>query len=197
MTATDLTTKTPTEIDIILSKALMSKSLIEEKLDTAMKNHELLGASLDRTFLARKEETDKARLIHLESTIDSLQNSIDAQEDELDNIEARLAEAWLIVDDCEHEFKRRGGWSRFWQVANSNGHVHASQDCSTCSARTAYVWLAEFAGSTDVRVLTEAGSSTCTVCFRDAPADMFARASRLENPKKRYARLLDEVKNAQ
>lgn len=196
MTATDLTTKTPTEIDIILSKALMSKTHIEGKLDTAMEAYQLMENHLNLAFKSKSNETDEVKISTIESEIENLQHIIDDQEDQLDLIEAELSEAWLTVDDCEHEFKRRLGWSRFWQVARSNGHVHASQDCSTCSDTTAYVWLTEFAGSTDVRVVTEAGSSACTVCFRDAPADMMTRSSRLENPKKRYTRLLAEVQNA-
>lgn len=190
MTATDFATMKPTEIDTILSKAFASKELIEGRLDNANAVYEILGELLDKEFAKNPVEADY-------STINSLQTRREELEELLDGIEAELAEAWLTIDDCELEYDRRLGWSRFWQVASAKGHLHTSQDCSTCSRNTVFILLPEFSDSADVRVLTEAGSAACSVCFQDAPAELLARETKLENPKKRRARLQEEITAAQ
>lgn len=189
MTATDFTTMKPTEIDTILSKAFASKDLIEGRLDRANAVYEILGELLDDEF-AKKRGKD------YDTIINGLQNRREELEELLDSIEAELAEAWLTIDGCELEYDRRFGWSRFWQVASATGHVHTSQDCSTRSKKTVFILLPEFSDSADVRVLNEAGSAACSVCFLDAPADLLARKTKLENPKKRRARLMKEVEEA-
>ena len=35
------------------------------------------------------------------------------------------------------------GWSRFFLVTSSTGHVHSSTSCSTCRPTTTYGWLPE------------------------------------------------------
>jgi hypothetical protein len=72
------------------------------------------------------------------------------------------------------EFTRRGGWSRFFLVTSSDGHIHSSMNCSTCNPRTTYAWYPEFSGQTMAEAIAawdERGSAEvlCTTCFPDAP----------------------------
>lgn len=63
------------------------------------------------------------------------------------------------------------GWSRFFLVTSSNGHVHSSMHCSTCRPTTTYGWLPELSGSTEAEAVADLGSNLCSVCFPTAPVE--------------------------
>jgi hypothetical protein len=63
------------------------------------------------------------------------------------------------------------GWSRFYLVTNSNGHVHSSMSCTTCYPTTSYNWLTSLSGQSEAAVVAEYGSQLCTVCFPSAPVE--------------------------
>lgn len=63
------------------------------------------------------------------------------------------------------------GWSRFYLVTSSPGHVHSSTACSTCNRRTRYGWLPELSGKTEGETVGELGSNLCSVCFPSAPVE--------------------------
>jgi hypothetical protein len=68
------------------------------------------------------------------------------------------------------EFARRGGWARYYKVANVNGHVHSSNlDCSTCFRTTLYVWLTQLSGLDAKEMVAVMGDTACTVCYPSAP----------------------------
>lgn len=61
------------------------------------------------------------------------------------------------------------GWSRFFLVTSSPGHVHSSMYCSTCYPSTRYGWLPEMSGQSEAEAVAEFGPTLCTVCFPSAP----------------------------
>lgn len=61
------------------------------------------------------------------------------------------------------------GWSRFFLVTNTNGHIHSSTSCSTCYPRTTYAWLPALSGKTEKDAVEEIGEILCSVCFPSAP----------------------------
>jgi hypothetical protein len=63
------------------------------------------------------------------------------------------------------------GWSRFFLVTSSAGHVHSSMHCSTCRPTTQYGWLPELSGKTEDVAVDELGPTLCSVCFSSAPVD--------------------------
>ena len=63
------------------------------------------------------------------------------------------------------------GWSRFFLVTSSAGHVHSSMHCSTCRPTTRYGWLPELSGKTEAVAVDELGPTLCTVCFPSAPVE--------------------------
>lgn len=69
----------------------------------------------------------------------------------------------------EAEFVRRGGWSRFFIVNNTGGHVHSSMTCNTCFSSTSFSWLPALSGGTEETMVAEFGEMACTVCFPSAP----------------------------
>lgn len=63
------------------------------------------------------------------------------------------------------------GWSRFFLVTSSPGHVHASTHCSTCRPTTTYGWLPELSGKDEAEAVKDLGPTLCTVCFPSAPTE--------------------------
>jgi hypothetical protein len=63
------------------------------------------------------------------------------------------------------------GWSRFFLVTSSAGHVHSSMHCSTCRPTTRYGWLPALSGQDEPTAVAELGPTLCTVCFPSAPLD--------------------------
>lgn len=85
--------------------------------------------------------------------------------------EARQAAAAARAEarPYEAEFTRRGGWSRFFIVQNTGGHVHSSMRCFTCFTDTRFGWLPTLSGATEAEMVAEYGETACTVCFPSAP----------------------------
>lgn len=78
------------------------------------------------------------------------------------------------------EFTRRGGWTRFYLVTNTGGHVHWTTACNTCFPTTEFAWLTEYSGMSNADFAEEAGAKACTVCFPDAPVEVYSRATRIK-----------------
>lgn len=61
------------------------------------------------------------------------------------------------------------GWSRFFLVTSSPGHVHSSTHCSSCRPTTTYGWLPSLSGKSEDVAVEELGPNLCTICFPSAP----------------------------
>ena len=120
------------------------------------------------TRLAR--ETDHAfiaRVVEAVATLDTpatreLTAAIDAHH-------AAVRARKLATDPYREEYDRRGGWSRFYHVTNTNGHTHSSTHCGTCFPSTVFGWVTSLSGSTEAELVAVMGDAACTVCFPTAP----------------------------
>lgn len=141
----DLTSKTPVEIDTALA------GLFEQQQRHTMRAFDLLARQRQHRNFGRKDwaaelEDDIAR-------------------------ERELAEEFrLKAVPYEAEFKRRGGWARYFLVTNSNGHVHTSLHCQTTFPTTTFRWLIDLADKTEEELVAEWGEMACTICMPSAPA---------------------------
>ena len=66
------------------------------------------------------------------------------------------------------------GWSRFFLVSASNGHIHRNMSCTTCNngrRQTLFVWLTDMSGLTEAEAVEAYGGILCTVCFPSAPSE--------------------------
>lgn len=70
-------------------------------------------------------------------------------------------------------------WTRAFLVLASNGHVHKSQDCSTCFDTTRFLWLIQYSNDNEQTIVEDAGQDACTVCYPSAPAEVLNRPSRI------------------
>jgi hypothetical protein len=89
--------------------------------------------------------------------------------------EARLAyeDADIAVEQCKDEYARRP-WRRYWLVTSSDGHIHASTECSTCNkghAPTGFALVPYLSGASAKDAVADLGSALCSVCFPDAPVE--------------------------
>jgi hypothetical protein len=72
------------------------------------------------------------------------------------------------IEIAESEYT---GWSRFFLVTSSQGHIHSSLRCSSCRQSTTYGWLPELSGKTEAETVKIHGPALCTVCFPSAPVE--------------------------
>jgi hypothetical protein len=86
-----------------------------------------------------------------------------------------LAEQRQLIAGLKHAIseaeQRYTGWSRFFLVTSSAGHVHSSMHCSTCRLTTTYGWLPELSGQSETEAVAKLGPNLCSVCFPSAPVD--------------------------
>lgn len=76
-----------------------------------------------------------------------------------------------LAEQMEKLEKSYTGWSRFFLVTSSKGHIHSSMSCSTCRVTTTYGWLPELSGRTEADCVAEFGPALCSVCFPSAPVE--------------------------
>lgn len=82
----------------------------------------------------------------------------------VDALNAKQAE----IDEVASQYT---GWSRFFVVTSSTGHIHSSMNCSTCYPTTTFGWLPHLSGSTEVEAVEACGPALCSVCFPSAPVE--------------------------
>jgi hypothetical protein len=63
------------------------------------------------------------------------------------------------------------GWSRFFLVTNTNGHIHKSMDCSTTRDTTQFAWITSLSGLKEKDAVEQEGEILCTDCFPSAPSE--------------------------
>lgn len=147
--------KTPVEIDSKLAELYYGKYDLENEIANLRSRIEMYA---EREYYASSKAQVESKL-----------------EKVLEDYKVLLASV-LILN------KKYTGWSRAFLVSNSNGHIHASQDCSTCFPSTRYIWLTDLSGQDRLEIAGLAGEKACSVCYPDAPSEYFARKCQLEDP---------------
>jgi hypothetical protein len=88
---------------------------------------------------------------------------------------AKLAAAREARDAARGEYlaldAQYTGWSRFFLVNNTGGHIHSSMQCSTCRFDTSFSWLPTLSGLSEKDAVDAHGAILCTVCFPSAPVE--------------------------
>lgn len=151
---TELSHLTPVEIDTELNKLYFEK-------DRAVNNVEIYA------WLALKTKDEARAALHRERS---------------EKWDAEANRLVALIRPLQQEFVDRGGWTRYWLVTNSNGHVHHTQHCTTTYAGTSFAWLTQYSGMPKADLVELAGEKACTVCFPDAPVDVLKRTSRVKTP---------------
>jgi hypothetical protein len=157
-------------------------------------------------------------LFDLESAIDTKKfyekhyptriEEIAKQEGKIESARKKIFEVGSQILDL-NEIYDQDPWTRAFLVINSNGHVHKSQDCSTCFDTTRFQWLVQYSNDDENIIVEDAGQDACTVCYPSAPAEVLNRPSRIvtadktakaqakaEREAKKAARIAKEKANA-
>lgn len=178
-TTQDLTTMTPQAFDEALAAIYTTHAKNLSRLDSAMGSlHRAAGdrrqgygrrahwGLSDNEAEARAEERadDDSTMLHIrkdaERALETLQQAREA-----------VAATTAQIEERDDVFRARGGWSRFFLVENTNGHIHSSMHCSTCRPTTQFSWLPTVSGKTEKEAVSEHGPMLCTVCFPSAPLE--------------------------
>lgn len=198
MAIENITKMTPAEVDNILVEAMTAGSRAEQMIDAMTESNEKrtqqLDSALDTIASYELSETETA---YWDKRVQTVQAEITKGEAIIAEYTPLLASANATQKECNAEYYRRNGWTRFWIVINSNGHIHSSMNCTTCFPTTQYGWLPNLSGSTNAEVVELAGMSACTICFPDAPVEFRNRPSQIEEPAKKAAREAREAAKAE
>jgi hypothetical protein len=100
---------------------------------------------------------------------------------EIVEADAALAEATEQIDSLNARYT---GWSRFFLVTSSKGHIHSSLECSTCYDDTEFAWLPTLSGLTEADAVEEHGEILCSICFPSAPAEWTNGSSKADKEAK-------------
>ncbi|MBC9703607.1 MAG: hypothetical protein H9W81_01025 [Enterococcus sp.] len=196
MAITPITDKmTPAQIDNILVNAMWAKTKAQTGKESATQSLEMAEERVaNYTKLIGRGNTSGSSYYRERKALN--EEKIASLKERIKETSAIVTETSAQINACDKEFQRRGGWTRFWIVTNTNGHIHTSLSCSTCFPSTRYAWLPDLAGSKNEHIVELAGESACTVCFPDAPVDTRYRPSQIEEPARKAAREEREAKAA-
>lgn len=139
---------------------------------------EALETELHYPYMGQRRDEAKARLDRIRDTLAQI------------GVEFRELNAVYLEEQ----------WNRAFLVKNSNGHVHSTQDCSTCFESTSFAWLTEFSGADEAEIVEAAGETACTVCYPSAPAEVLNRPTTIvtaEKAAKEAAKAEREAKRAE
>jgi len=87
---------------------------------------------------------------------------------ELEANQAKLAEVNAKIAPLDAEYSLRP-WTRAFVVPH--GHVHSSMYCTTCYPSTEFCWMPSYSGADEAKIVLDAGSRACTICYPSAPVD--------------------------
>jgi hypothetical protein len=178
----DLSTATPPDIDAHFADLAAREWKIEERIDYAIAEaHRAIGERSRHVSRNRvewpttsEEALTKARELAATGPEDKPW-TMDSARKAVEKYDAAMLDLYGLRKEREPlsaEWRRRGGWSRFYEVDNNNGHIHQSTSCQTCNrngSRTRFGWHPELSGLTEVDAVAALGPILCSVCFPSAP----------------------------
>lgn len=160
----NLATATPAEIDTRFAAVMVRRAEIEMGIRRA--EYTIDGGIYVTDQAKAKAETDIRNFVIERNT---------------------LIEERETLDD---EYRGRGGWTRYYLVTNTGGHVHTSTSCDTCFDDTDFGWLTQFSGTDQDEMGNLSGEAACARCFPNLPAEVMQakRDARVDTPARIAAR---------
>lgn len=89
----------------------------------------------------------------------------------VEQLDVALKAAGAKMNEIEQAEAAYTGWSRFFVVTSSAGHVHSSMFCHTCRPTTTFGWMPSLSGKSESEAVDELGPALCSECFKSAPTD--------------------------
>jgi hypothetical protein len=171
----NITTANPAEIDTEIARLEGEQAQVMDRLHRVRR-------------LAERSETD-AYHAHL--------HPVDKLETEASELNARMRDLLDALVPLTEEYTRRGGWSRYYLVTNSNGHLHTTTACRNTYATTEFYWVTELSGATADEAVARGGARSCLDCFpQHRELIESGRPCKIETPERRKARVEREAQEA-
>jgi len=160
----DITTATPAEIDTEICRLENIMSATGQRL-----------VSLRREFGEAKTQAAGYGARRRVRSVEEITADIEATE------KIRF-DTYRQLSPLYNEFVRRGGWTRWYLVAD--GHLHYDTSGSRCSRipTTDHYWMTEYSGRSAAEMIELAGDRVCTTCFPDAPVAPRPATARFMTP---------------
>lgn len=141
------------------------------------------GDDFDNHFRSNRRES----LAHL-TTTELLARASERYPDKAERYAADLDSARRAHDAAysamlAHE-RNYQGWSRFFVVTSSDGHIHRDTSCSTCYVTTTFGFLPLLSGLTEADAVEEYGEILCSVCYPSAPSEWCEGESKAKKEKR-------------
>ena len=114
---------------------------------------------------------DGRRIATLDDLYERRDDFADNVNEQIDKVEpARLAYVDAAAKIEPHEANYTG-WTRYFLVTSSAGHVHNGTGCSTCRPSTTFSPVFTLSAATADEAIDELGATLCSVCYPDAPVE--------------------------
>ena len=114
--------------------------------------------------------------------------------------EGAIEAAAIAVHEAQVEYDRLAaqytGWSRFFLVTNTGGHIHSGTNCSTCRWDTSFAWLPELSGLTEADAVEEYGEILCSICYPSAPVEWTNGVNKKTAAQKRLHKALLDIERS-
>ena len=163
----DLMTATPSEFDTAYSKAIEEALRVGQRAESDRE-------SICRSFYPSYQYPDMTDAEKMDAARVSEDYFIKRFYDSFVDHKSQYNAIQDTLKQYEKAFDDRGGWSRFFIVRASNGHIHSSMGCSTCNKNgrpTNFGWLPDLSGLNEKDAVDAHGAILCTVCFPSAPVE--------------------------
>jgi hypothetical protein len=135
----NISTATPVEIDTKIAELAGELAQVQHNIE---RREDYIESSEARGYLFGVEEARR----------------------DLEKLQDREADLMEAITPLQSEYIKRG-WTRFYLVTNTGGHVHKDTNCGTCRRTTSYAWLTEYSGTSHADLVVKAGERACSVCF--------------------------------
>jgi hypothetical protein len=184
----------PVEVDTILSESMFQAAKLEQLVDAHKKNIE---ANDTKVAEFSKPELVASDPGYWNKQIQRYKDAAASSRTNLAELEPVLAGRQTVIANCEAEYRRRGGWQRYFLTQNSNGHLHSSMACTTLYPSTVLAFIPSVSAFTTKEIWEAAGSDACEVCFPGNPHFQKKPTVRLELPERQKAREEREAAKAE
>lgn len=144
------------------------------EIDTAIAEQGFIVAKAEQPVTLQRRYRDTATRF----------NSYRYDADALAAAEQRLAIETSKLNELRSLYT---GWSRYYHVTNTGGHIHTSTNCTSCFDTTVYGWRTDLSGLTPEEVVEREAYNACSVCMPIAPAVQQAARER-HNAEQRAAK---------
>lgn len=163
VSAAQLRGMTPPQIDELWYQVDLEYARLKHRIEMAWNwlHHACKDKKVRGEWQIRRDELqESARKIGDKDIREALAR-LDAAQDAVYALNQGVYKKFKAEED------RRGGWDRAFLV--TDGHVHSTRSCFTCSLTTRFVRMFEYSGMSEAEIIKAASDRACTFCYPNAP----------------------------